>query len=157
MQRRLSGDKDVWFSPDTYWCILIAGHTSPAAAAAAALLISQDAFYMFLQTNTEKKKLLSMFSPSPCFITQSHLLMAREAGVMVRTVCGQERMKRPNHTPLIMESSLSHDDGIERYWEVNTGRTDCPPHKTRSCGFLSRAAYGSENVPRFYKITLKPL
>lgn len=31
------------------------------------------------------------------------------------TVCGQELMKRPNHTSLIMESSLSHNDGIERY------------------------------------------
>ncbi len=34
---------------------------------------------------------------------------------MVCTVCGQELMKRPNHTSLIMESSPSHNDGIERY------------------------------------------
>lgn len=67
-----------------------------------------------------KNKSVSVFfffflSPSPCFITKSHLLMVREAGAMVCTVCGQELMKRPNHTSLIMESSPSHNDGIERY------------------------------------------
>lgn len=48
---------------------------------------------------------------------------------MVCTVCGQELMKRPNHTSLIMESSPPHNDGIERYWKVNRGYTDCSPHK----------------------------
>lgn len=37
------------------------------------------------------------------------------SGAMACTVCGQELMKRPNHTSLIMESSPSHNDGIERY------------------------------------------
>lgn len=56
-----------------------------------------------------------MFFPITLFYYQITRIDGERSGAMVCTVCGQELMKRPNHTSLIMESSPSHNDGIERY------------------------------------------
>lgn len=51
------------------------------------------------------------------FYCQITPIDSERSEVMVSTVCGQEPMKRPNHTSAIMESSASLNDGIERYWK----------------------------------------
>lgn len=63
----------------------------------------------------KKIKSSSMFLPITLFYYQITPIDGERSREMVCTVCGQELMKRPNHTSLIMESSPSHNDGIERY------------------------------------------
>lgn len=66
----------------------------------------------YIYINIRKHKHVSAIT---LFYYQITPIDGERSRAMVRTVCGQELMKRPNHTAPIMESSPSHYDGIGRY------------------------------------------
>lgn len=94
------------FMYDTCTCIHFNSHSSHVKHIFAAL------------SNFPGSSCFSPPSPSiTLFYCQITPIDSERSEVMVSTVCGQEPMKRPNHTSAIMESSASLNDGIERYWK----------------------------------------